>query len=222
MQQPFNTQNQQTTELQKAFGFTEQDLQENRRGQLSGPQIATLRQGASRTATAILAVLGIIGGLVLFTANIPQNELGVLMLCLVTPALIALAATVGAVENAVGPRLVSKRSGQIHLRYGMMSYNPPVDLSTPVHRVGFAANNGSYFMLIGDTEFVISKDQYEALAIGLYTVYFIPTLRRVVSVELIEVSATQSVPEPAEMLPTAPVAPNYSVLDDEGEDPIRA
>jgi hypothetical protein len=194
MTQPANARNQQTTELQKAFGFSEQDLQENRRGQLSSAQVSSLRQGASRTAMVIIGVLGAVGVLVLFTAPIPQNEIGVLLLCLVTPALIALGATVGTVENAVGPRLVSKRSGQIHLRYGLMGYKPPVDPSTPIHYARAFGAAGNYYMLIGDTEFVITKEQYEALTIGLYTVYFIPTMKRVVSVELIEVS-TQNEPE---------------------------
>lgn len=212
--------------LGNAFGFTEDDLVENRRGHLSDVQIGKLRRSAGMTAIIVIAVLGGLGILSVLSAGPDPEGMPIFLFCLGMPALFTLAFTVIATEVAVSPRVVAKRSGIIHLAYGIMGYNPPLEANQ--YR-GFGWRHfmfgrmGSYTMMIGDDEFRVSSEQWELLKAGGYAaVYFLPTIHKIVSLEIID-SDIQT-PEPPTIDVTAePVkpVPAYNDNSDTG-DVIRA
>src|SRR5579859_707132 len=92
--------------LGNAFGFTEDDLIENRRGQLSDAQIGRLRRSAGMTAIIVIAVLGGLGILSVLSAGPDPEGMPIFLFCLGMPALFTLAFTVIATEVAVSPRVV--------------------------------------------------------------------------------------------------------------------
>jgi hypothetical protein len=211
----------QDTSLEEVFSFTAQDLRENRQGSLSESQAARLRSGASRTLLVVLAVLAGLGFLTLISANSSPTELFLMLSCLTIPALGTFAFTLGTTEAAISPRVVSKVSGQIHLAYGMMGYNPPLDdeqLRTVRHFV--LGQNGAYSMIVGDKQFRLNKEEYDALAMGYYVVYFVPTLNRIVSIERIDGEIVAPLPPPA--LEAGAPSPVISETYDEGGESIRA
>src|SRR5206468_1387347 len=67
------------TTLEKAFHFTPQDLNDNRRGQLSDTQLARLRGRAGRTALVILAILGVLGILSVMSAQPTPDEIPIFL-----------------------------------------------------------------------------------------------------------------------------------------------
>jgi hypothetical protein len=210
----------QDTSLEVAFSFTAQDLRENRQGNLSESQAARLRSGATRTLLVVLAVLGGLGFLTILSVDSSPTELFLMLSCLTVPALGTFAFTLGTTEAAISPRLVSKVSGQIHLAYGLMNYNPPLDYDqqrTVRHFV--LGQYGAYSMIVSDKQFRLSKEEYEALAtIGYYVVYFVPTLNRIVAIERID--GELLAPPPA--LESGVPSPILSETYDEGGESVRA
>jgi hypothetical protein len=202
--------------LQKAFEFTPEDLSENRQGHLSPSQVERLRRRAGRLSLIIIGTMGILGVLTVLSARGAANEAPILLLCLGVPALITLAVTVGTTEAAIAPRVVTKRTGQAHLAYGMGDYVPPLEEGhTPVARRTMFGRQGAYRLIVDNQEFMINQDQYQAMQPGVFVaVYFVATIDRIVSVEALEGKAplTTALPSPA-----SPVSP----FDDEG-DVIRA
>jgi hypothetical protein len=212
--------------LAKAFNFTVDDLRMNRQGRLSPTQIALLRRNASRTVIPILLVLGGLGVLTILTAPMNGNEMFMLLLALGIPAFFAISLTVGLTEAAVGPGLVAKMTGQAHLAYGMFQYNPPL---TPEQwkalkiAFGFKLGNniislgyvGAYRLAINDLEFRVSRDEHAALEMVLYNVYYLPTLRKIVSLEPLDVDI-QPVKTTERLLP-----PPDPLLEEVGSDELR-
>src|SRR5258708_16189610 len=185
--------------LGNAFGFTEDDLEDNRQGRLSNAQIAHLRRNAGMTAVIVIAVLGVLGILSVVSAGPDRQGMPIFLFCLGMPALFTLAFTVVATEIAVSPRVVAKRSGVVHLAYGIFDYKPPLNNPPPPPPItprrpfggafdsGPALDNprrrvfrrfmfgrmGAYTMMIGEEEFRLSRDQWELLRPGGYAaVYF--------------------------------------------------
>jgi hypothetical protein len=219
--------------LGNAFGFTEDDLVENRQGRLSTAQIARLRLNAGRTAIIVIAILGGLGILSVVSSGPDPQGMPIFLFCLGMPALFTLAFTVIATEVAVSPRVVAKRSGMVRLAYGMFDYKPPLDNPPPPPQItprrpfggtfdsGPALDNprrrvyrrfifgrmGAYTMMIGDDEFRLSRDQWQLIKAGSYAaIYFLPTLHKIVSIEIID-SDIQA-PEPPTIDVTAePVKP---------------
>ncbi len=187
------------TTLEKAFNFTPDDLSENRRGNLSATQIERLRRGSVRMAVIILAILAVLGVMSIVSAQLSPDELPIFLLCLIVPAIVTLALTVGITEAALSPRVVSKRTGQIHLASAPFGYQPPLDdeqllsFGRPQRlwlpwQGGVRRPVGQYSMIIDDQQFQLTPDQYQLLIPGNYTVYFVPTIRKIVSIEPITVS----------------------------------
>jgi hypothetical protein len=197
--------------LQKAFEFTPQDLSENRQGQLSPAQVERLRRRAGRLALIIIGVLGVLGVLTVLSARNAANEVPIFLLCLAVPALITLAFTVGTTEAAILPRVVTKRTGQVHLAYGLGAYVPPLDYGQQQIRRRFHFGyEGSYRMIIGEQEYIIGREQYFAMQPGIYVaIYLVATIDRIVSVEVID---SKTLPPPA-ALPS---------ISDDDSDVIRA
>src|SRR5713101_6770791 len=196
--------------LGNAFGFTEDDLEENRQGRLSNAQIAHLRRNAGMTAVIVIAILGGLGILSVVSAGPDPAGMPIFLFCLGMPALFTLAFTVVATEVAVSPRVVAKRSGMVHLAYGIFDYKPPLEAN---QRRGWGFRHfmfgrmGAYTMMMSDDEFRLSREQWELLRPGAYAaVYFLPTLHKIVSLEIID-SDIQA-PEPPTIDVTAePVEP---------------
>ncbi len=209
----------QDNSLEAVFGFTAQDRRENRQGSLSESQALRLRSGASRTLLVVLAVLGGLGFLTIISVDSSPGELFLMLSCLAVPALGTFAFTLGTTEAAISPRVVSKVSGQIHLAYGMMGYNPPLDdaqLRTVRHYV--IGQNAAYTMIVGDQQFRLSKEEYEALAPGYYIIYFVPTLKRIVSIERIDAEIVAPTPPALESGAPSPI---ISETYDQGGESVR-
>ncbi len=213
------------TGLEKAFHFTPDDLRENRQGQLSASQVERLRRRSGRTAWIILAILGGLAALAVLSAQPTTDEVPVFVLCLIVPAIVTLVFTIGTTEAAIQPRVVSKRTGQIHLAAAPFGYTPPLDEAElnafPVRRrwvagPGLARGGvGQYSLIIDDQQFTLTQDEFQALTPAIYTLYFLPTIHKIVSVELVSVSETG----PA-LLPQEPaLAPRF---DDDMQDTLRA
>jgi hypothetical protein len=126
-------------------------------------------------------------------------------------------------ESAVSPALVTKISGEAHFAYGIFGYDPPIDDEQAKRlKRQFAANlgfYGSYRMAIGDMEFQLSRDEFNALGKGkgYYNVYYVPTIRKIVSVERLALDPTQprvQVPKPMEAIDPS--------MDNFGDDELRA
>ncbi|MBX3085814.1 MAG: hypothetical protein KF716_29520 [Anaerolineae bacterium] len=182
------------SDLAKAFQFTADDLKLNRQGRLSPTQIARLRKEASRRAIPILLVLGGLGILTILTAPVSSGELFLFLLILGVPAFLTISLTVGLTEAAVAPGLVTRQTGQAHLAYGIYSYNPPLSpeewkqlklsngfkIGSLILGLGY---EGSYRLAINDLEFRVSRDEHAVLNMIVYNVYYLPTLRKIVSLE---------------------------------------
>lgn len=187
-------------QLERAFSFTDADLKENMQGRLSNAQTARLRQEAYQTLYLVVGALALIGFLALLSFRPTSGDLFLLLSCLILPAVIAFALTVGTTESALSARTVSRVSGMIHLAYGMMPYQPPLpDDFRPVQRGVVLGYQAAYRLAIADREFRLDRDQYEALSAsyGYYNVFFVPTLNKIVSLQRIDASE----PETAAGLP---------------------
>ncbi len=212
------------TILEKTFQFTPDDLKQNRQGQLSASQAERLRRSAGRTSLIILAILGALGIMSVVSSQPSTRELPIFLLCLIVPAIVTLAFTVGVTEAAIAPRVVSKRSGQIHLAKAPFDYDPPLDVNTAPtfparQRLTLGRSRiwmpvGQYSMVIDDQRFNLARDEFEALIPAVYNIYFVPTLHKIVSVELVSI-AEGAAPEPS--LPAVP-----QKFDDDSQDILRA
>jgi len=215
------------TTLEKVFHFTARDLSENRQGRLSDAQVSRIRREAARTPLLIIGVLGALGILSILSARPSAAEIPIFLLCLI----ITLALTVGVTEAALSPRVVSKRAGQVHLAAAPFGFTPPLTddetlnaftthrrfLRFPIGGTGGKNTPqpiGLYSMFIDDQLFRLSPDEYHALTPAIYTVYFVPTIQKIVAVEL--VSFSERAPESAPGL-SAPALP-----EDEDRDVLRA
>lgn len=179
------------SELERVFQFTQDDLRLNRQGRLSPSQHTRLRQLATRRATPILLIIGALGILTLLSVEATTQEVPLFLLCLGLPAIVTFVMTIGLTETAIGPGLVTKRSGQIHLRYGIHNFDPPLtdQQARQYNRtlVNWMHIQGSYSLYVSDTQFQISREQYFALTPQVCHAYFLPTIRQIVAVEFVDV-----------------------------------
>jgi hypothetical protein len=213
------------TGLERAFHFTPDDLRENRQGQLSASQVERLRHRSGRTAGIILVILSGLAILTVLSAQPTTGEIPVFLLCLIVPAIVTLVFTVGTTEAAILPRVVSKRTGQVHLAAAPLGYTPPLDDAAlnafPGRRrwltgLGLAGSGvDQYSLIIDDQRFSLTQDEFQAFTPAIYTVYFLPTIHKIVSVELVSVSETGPAPTPQE-----PALPPH--FDDDMQDTLRA
>ena len=176
------------TVLGSAFGFTEDDLEENRQGRLSVDQVARLRRRAGMTSVIVIGILGVLGVLSVLSAGPDPSGMPIFLFCLGMPALFTLAFTVVATEVAVSPRVVAKRSGVVHLAYGMFDYVPKLDYQQGRSARGLLFGRlGAYTMIVSEQEFQLSQTQWELLKPGAYAaIYYLPTIHKIVSLELID------------------------------------
>ncbi len=180
--------------LDYAFGFSEADLKENRRGRLSDAQAARLRR-------SVLQISAIIGGAVLIvtilgtlSANAGAGELSAIVLIVFVPVAVFLAWNFLRMEAAIRPGTVSQLTGEIKLNESPYTY-------------------GNYRIKVGDQLFVLARTNYQALRSGAYTFYYLPSIRRIVSVEALDRLPTDK-PEP--------LAPAIERFDDDSHDTLRA
>lgn len=207
----------QETALEKAFNFTVEDLRYNRRGELAPRQANRLRQRASRTFVSVLGVLAILGVLSILTVASSPGELTLFLICLTVPAFVTLAATIGITEASISPRVVSKRTGQVHLAAVPSGYNPPLTDAQSLRLVGRRmGSTGLYSMVLEDLEFRLSSTEHGALTPAIYTVYFIPTLHKIVAIELVSITDES---QPAIEF-SSPVT--STVIESDDNDVIRA
>ena len=221
-----------TSALEKAFQFTPDDLKLNRQGRLSPTQIAHLRKDASRRAIPILLVLGGLGILTVLTApnTGSASELFILLLALGIPAFLTISLTIGLTEAAIAPGLVTQQTGQAHLAYGIYSYNPPLTPEQWQHLKlagGFKVGNmiiglgyqGAYRIVINDLEFRVTRDEHRGLAMVVYNVYYLPTIRKIVSLEPLDIDV-QPVRRAEKLLAPPPPDPMLETIAG-GNDELR-
>lgn len=212
-----------TTEnpIETAFLFTQDDLKQNRQGRLAPSQIAQLRRKAARLCLPVLAILGALGVLTILSVPAAGDEFLLLLLCLGVPALVTLTLTIGMTESAIGPALVTKISGEAHFAYGIFGYDPPLS-EQQVRKLkrqysAYLGYYGSYRMAVGEMEFQLNRDEFNALGVGFYNVYYVPTIRKIVSVEKLDLDPT--LPKAAPIRPAELVDP---AMDAVGDDELRA
>ena len=214
------------TSLQHVFRFTDGDLKDNRQGRLSDSQVSQIRRSTARTPLVIIGILAVLGVLAILSAQPSASELPIFLIFLIIPAVVTLALTVGVTEAAIAPRVVSKRSGQIHLAEAPFGFNPPLTdeetLNTFTTRrapLPFSKGNrvkrpvGMYSLLIDDQLFRLSPDEYHALTPSVYTIYFVPTIQKIVAVE--------SVTAPTRTIDVSASLPAPALLDDDDRDTLR-
>jgi hypothetical protein len=195
------------TELERVFQFTQDDLRLNRQGKLSPTQQTRLRRVAMQRATPILLILGALGILTLLSVPATTQEVPLFLLCLGIPAIVTFTMTIAMTESAVSPGLVTKRSGQLHLRYGIHNFDPPLsEQQTWKYNRNIANwlhNVGNYSAFINDVQFQISREQFFALVPQVCHVYFVPTIRQIVAIEFVDVGTLPPalVAQPAEPVP---------------------
>ena len=204
--------------LEKQFHFTEDDLQLNREGRLSRTQMAYLRRRAYSFSAIVVAAIAILGLLSYFSAQ-PDPPDFAFMWALIIPVVIVVAGTIGATELAILPGVVSKLNGTVYLAYGMAAYEPIREDNRRGRRF-MLGRTGAYTLLIQDQEFRISRDQWNLIRPGaIGTVYWIPTIRKIVALEIIDHDLKEIEPilHQAEYVPL-PLLPDHG--DD--HDSIRA
>lgn len=210
------------TAIENAFHFTSDDLTENREGRLSRTQVGYLRGRAISLAAIVLAIFAACALLAYISSDQDPSELPVFLLALVIPAAIVLAGTVGATELALMPGVVSKRTGLLHLRYGIGTYNPPLDYGQQqAVRRWMMGRMGAYTMMVQEQEIRLSREQWEVIHPGAYAaVYIIPTIHKIVAIEIIDHDIT--LPDELPMLekPQRSLPPLPDSYDD--QDVIRA
>lgn len=210
----------QENKLQQVFGFTPDDLRENRQGRLTAVQAGRLRGEAARVLYLVVGALALIGIMAMISFRASANELFMLISCLVVPGLITFAFTFGLTESAIGPRVVSKTSGLLHRSYGFTGYEPPLDAGQiRSARTFMFGQQAAYRIVVGEKEFRLDKDRYEALTPGYYTVYFVPTLNKIVSIQRIDPESETGFSPKLKRDKPLIIAPD---LPDEGEETIRA
>src|SRR5436305_1383751 len=109
---------------------------------------------------------------------------------------------------AIAPKVVASRTGTAHMAYGMFGYDPPVEIQERRFFPRYAMAGG-YRMLVGDTKFGLNREQWTLIPPGAHiTVYFLPTIHKIVALEIL--SSDVQLPEPppieitAERLPSLP------------------
>src|SRR5476651_686297 len=143
--------------LGRAFEFTEDDLGSNRNGQLSANQIQRLRGKSINLATIIILVLVAIGVLSYLSVGNDPQDTPVFVLTLVAIGVVTLAGTVGWNEYAMRSGSVNKASGPVHMGYGYLNYNPPVDNGQLGSTRRWMLNRrGAYTMFVENQEFRVN------------------------------------------------------------------
>ncbi|MEP7286069.1 MAG: hypothetical protein ABI947_09915 [Chloroflexota bacterium] len=218
---------QKQTPLEKAFSFTPDDLKENRQGKLSATQAALLRHGAQQVALIVLGVLGTLGIFALISSRPSSGELPIFLLCLIVPAALILAVTVGAAEVAILPGVCATQTGIAHMAYGMFDFTPPLDNrqpasgnfrqfsrrsgveppltststggSTPTNSLRLSyGGNGTYRLVVNNQRFRLTREQYQEIQPGaLITIYYLPTIHKIVALEIVDNNI--QLPEPPVM-----------------------
>lgn len=213
--------NAKTSTLEVAFNFSPDDLRQNRSGRLSPPQAAALRKNSRRLAFIVLGVIGGLALLTLISTPVTANDLSILFLCLVIPAGVTFATTIGATEAALVPGVVSQRSGIAHLAYGISEYDPPFELGQRIPRRFVMGRMGAYSLVLGDSEFILTRDQWQAIRPGAsITIYFLPTLHKIVALEVHDTDIELPETPPITMLDIT--AEPVRIPDDEPDENILA
>jgi hypothetical protein len=208
------------SELQKRFQFTDEDLRANRQGQLTDAQIAHLRQEAAGRVTPVLVIIGGLGVLTLLSVPVTGSEFVAFLLVLGIPAALALATTIGLTEAAITPKVVTKVSGQAHFSYGIGTYDPPLgeQQAKMLRRMWWMFQNHTYRFAVSDIEFVLSRDEQQTLAAGLYNVYYVPTIRRIVALDVIDLDPTAPKRDALSAPADAPANVPVTYADYDGQD----
>jgi hypothetical protein len=146
-----------------AFRFTEDDLEQNRKGRLSDVQAQHLRADMLRTGLMIGAAVVIVTGLGLFSARgVNIEDVQFIGLIAVPLLLYLLWYYVIRIENAIRERIVTAVTGEVNV-IPMM---------------------GGYAIEIGDKYHRLTLTEARAFASGTsYTIYLIPRLNRIVAAE---------------------------------------
>jgi hypothetical protein len=147
--------------LQALLGFTETDLNANRRGRLSAAQVQALRQSTVNELKALLAIPFILAlGVLLF-----------LDLTLAIPALMVLGALAAGLYELHREHLKTFKDKKVRKLSGYLSKNP-LNTSVPY-----------YMISIGGEQLPVDRRLYEHLPEGQFAVYILRDARQILCME---------------------------------------
>lgn len=214
-------------ELRQVFDFTDSDLASNRMGELSQRQLTKLRMGANRNFALSMVMILAVGVLALFTIPNTSSEVSIALFTLAIPTFVAFRLTIGAVMRVAAPNTVQKRTGQVYLRVPMKGFAPPLPpekLAMLATRRGWFDTSYSslYMMVIEDQVFALDQQKYAVMSPSVYTVYFLPTMHKIMAVEIVAYSDEKAkriidVPEGVPLMPLTSGQPS-GLFDRHGED----
>jgi hypothetical protein len=152
--------------LEDVIGFTDDDLEDNLRGDLSNRQISELL--ISRNTAAVIAVITLLGSCGLFALVFTVND----------AALIVVVQIIAGITALWG--LSRAYRFQHDLRDGLEFIDGPVHLD-----IKNAGRGGAdYLVAIEDVRFRVKKDVFLAFKNGdPYRIFFAPHSKRILSVE---------------------------------------
>lgn len=171
-------------QLQSVFQFSSDDLAENRMGRLSSAQKAYVRRGAIQLLLIALTFLATIATLIIVFASPADREVQLITIGLIALVAFILIDTVGTTESAIMPGIVGRVSGIAYVA------NDECYIAPLEHPFNVRDGQGGYkwgSLYLEGEQFKLTSQQCKVLPQGaLVDVYYIPALRKVVSVDLIK------------------------------------
>jgi hypothetical protein len=175
---------QEQNSIQSAFGFSSDDLAENRMGRLSPSQKMQMRRGAMQLLFIALAFLAAIATLIVVFAGPADREIQVIIIGLIILVAFILVDTVGMTETAIMPGVVARVSGIAYIS-NEECFVAPAD--HPFNNRDGLGNYSWNSLYLDGEQFHLTKEQCKALPHGaLVDVYYIPALRKIVAVDIIK------------------------------------
>ncbi len=181
--------------LDFVFHFSAADLLDNQRGKLSEAQSAYIRREALQTGGAFSGALTVVFVLGVLSSNSTAREATLVMLIGLLLVGAILYWFVGKTELAIQARVVKAVTGE---------------LSSGFQTMGARIADR---LLIADQLLPVTRDQLRALHPGAYTVYYVPGIQKIVSIE-----SYSAEPTDRPVMPTLITEP----IDDTSGDVLRA
>ncbi len=169
--------------LQTLFGFTETDLNANRKGRLSAAQIKELQQ---QSVYELKTLLGI-------PVILTSGALLMLDLKIALPVLLVMLAIVGGLMALHREHLKTIRDKQVHKLAGPLIKHP--------------LTNGSiqYIISVAGRHLPVERGMYEELSDGYFAVYLLEDSHQILSIEPIAKTTVKAPAKTPTKLPTTKV-----------------
>jgi hypothetical protein len=168
--------------LQELWRFTEDDLQQNRQGRLSGRQIEAQTASLATTVKVGLIGVAVVISLVVITAVILGG------LCMVPVVLACGALFAGWILRHKRRAMADLQTGQVEVMRGAFQLDRRVTRTSSASRTSGATRRVSYYLLVGEQRFLIRSEVYHKLSDsegGEIVVYYLDRSRRIVAAEMV-------------------------------------